>query len=144
MAQLIALHEYRARKQLQIQEEQPPPQRPRILDAEIWSKNYSCFEHAVFGIIKVREILDYYLHYNEDWKFYLLKLLENVYSLHEFSQSGSTDCQYDIERLSENIALLKTYIAEESNVINRKEMSVALVILDLMDKGAKMKNGASL
>lgn len=103
----------------------PPPGKapPRISDAAIWSLDYTTFEGVVAGLLTVRAVCDYHLHFNEEWKHYLLALLDKAYSLHANGQSG--------DLVGETIPL-KGYIAEETNVANRKEMDIAQLILDLI------------
>ncbi len=103
----------------------PPPGKipPRISDAAIWSLDYSTFEGVVAGLLTIRAICDYHLHFNEEWKHYLLVLLDKAYSLHAARQSGD---------LVQETTPLKGYIAEETTPSNRKEMEIAVLMLDLI------------
>jgi len=127
MGKIIALDEYRARSGMQEREQPPPLHRPRVGDDAIWTKDYSDFNDVVFGIITIRQILDYHLHYSEEWKYYLLSILDHA---HGVSQGRSP------ERLLDTAELLKGFVAEEMNVLNRKDMSIVLLLLDLIAKGA--------
>lgn len=127
MGNVIMLEDYRAQKALQEREQPPPMQRPSVGDDAIWSRDYSSFEDVVFGIITIRQVLDYHLHYSEEWKFYLLSILDNAYRVSQGQKPG---------RLQETVELLKAFVAEEMNVLNRKDMSIVLLLLDLISKGA--------
>lgn len=96
---------------------------PRISDAAIWSLDYTTFEGVVAGLLTIRTICDYHLHFNEEWKHYLLVLLDKAYSLHATDQSGD---------LVQETVPLKGYLAEETSPANRKEMEIAVLMLDLI------------
>lgn len=128
MATVISLHDYREQKQHEEQVALVESRgRPHIPDAEIWAKDYSDFEGIVYGIIKIKEILEYHLHFSEEWKYYLLQLLEHAYDIDEGDNR---------KRLCETTALLKTFLSEEMNVTNRKDIGMAMIILDLVEKEA--------
>lgn len=127
MGRVIELEEYRAQKALQEREQPPPLQEPIVKDNEIWGKDYSSFNDVVYGIITVRRILDYHLHYSEEWKYYLLCLLDNAHGVHAGQGPG---------RLQETVELMKSFVSEEMNVLNRKDLGIALLLLDLIAKGA--------
>lgn len=133
MGKVIALEEYRALKALREREQTPPARRPRIRDGDIWAGNYSEFDGVVYGIIMIRQVLDYHLHYSEEWKYYLLCLLDNAHGI----RAGQGP-----ERLRETAEILKSYVAEEINETNRKDMTIVLLLLDLIAKGASEQYSA--
>lgn len=134
MASVIALEDYRMQKELRNRDKYPPARQPRVKDADIWAKNYANYNDVVHGIVKIRQILDYHLHYSEDWKYYLLCLLD--YSFSAWSGQGTGP-------MIETIDILKSYVAAEMHANNRKDMGIALLLLDLIANGAKKKENAS-
>ncbi len=127
MSKVIALQEYRERRlsQTELDVGEHPRRIPRVSDADVWTRNYNNFPDIIYGVLRVREILDYHFHYCEEWKYHLLCLIEHAYF---------KDREEHAARLLETCDLLKSYLAEEMTVLNRKEVSVALVILDLIQK----------
>jgi hypothetical protein len=132
MSTIISLDTYRERKKT---EELSQLASSRgvvyISDADIWSKDYENFEDLLFAILKLKSILDNNLPFNEEWKYYLLNLLENAYLSHE---PGRKEAMVDSART------LKGYLVEETNVVNRREMGIGLVILELICKANKQRN----
>ncbi len=132
MAQVLSLADYRARKSFATQgmpgqQPHPPPGvHPNIRDGDIWSRDYSSLDGLLHGIVLVREILDYHLHYSEEWKYHLLCLLEYVYLGPGEGRS---------RRFSENATLLKSFLAEELHLANKRDLTLAMLLLELMDKG---------
>jgi len=126
MSRIIALDAYRERK-LQLEQAQlaAASRIPYVSDADIWTKNYTRLDDIIFGILKVKEILDYHLPYHEEWKHLLLCLLEHAYFSRDEKQKSD---------LSDAAAILKIYVVEEINVVNKKDMGIALVILELIQK----------
>ena len=126
MARVIALSDYRKRAE---EPQHPPPvPRPQVSDTEIWGHNYSRFDGVVQGIVSIRRILDYHLHYSEEWKYHLLCLLDHALSV---------DKGADPARLRETAQLLQGVVAGELTEQNRKELGMVLVILDLIAKGGR-------
>lgn len=130
MGKVISMEEYRAQKSWGDREEPPPLHRPRIKDKDIWSRDYSTFDDIVHGIIVIRQILDYHLHYSEEWKYYLLCLLDYANTVRSGQSAG---------RLQETVELMKSFVNEEMNVLNRKDMGIVLLLLDLIAKGVTGK-----
>ncbi len=132
MAQVLSLADYHARKSsaaqgLAEQRLHPPPSaHPRIRDGDIWSQDYSSMDGQLYGIVQVRQILDHYLHYSEEWKHHLLCLLEYVCLGPGEGRS---------RRYSENATLLKSFLAEELHLTNKRDLTLVMLLLDLMDKG---------
>ncbi len=100
------------------------------LAASIWDKDYTAFEDIVHGMLLVRQILDEHLHSSEEWKYHLLELLDQAY------QGRGRDAQRPQGNpgLAEAAARLKGYVAEEISILNREDLSVALVVLELIQK----------
>ena len=132
MAQVIPMAEFQARKNQEVGEllmerlNAPPKIRPRIRDGDIWTKDYSLFDDQLQAIIKIREVLDYHLHYSEEWKHYLLSVLDQVYQGGGAARAG---------KFAQTIALFKGFLAEELNVTNRRDLILVMLLLELMDKG---------
>lgn len=132
MSTIISLDEHRERKRNQELSQLALSRGVAyVSDSDIWSKDYEDFDDLVFAIIKLKNILDNNLPFNEEWKYYLLNLLENAYLSHESGRK---------EALVEAAYTLKGYLVEETNVVNRREMGIGLVILELICKANKQRN----
>ncbi len=128
MPKIVDLAAYREHKGLHVanlQPEEHTSRPPTINDAAIWGRDYSTLEGALAGTLIVRAVCDYHLHFNEEWKHYLLCLLERLYALHVGDAAGG---------LADVVAPLKGYLTEQTNVLTRKEMEIAVLVLDLMER----------
>ncbi len=126
MEKVVSLQEFKRQKELHLASMPSESRmRPRIKDKDIWGRNYAEFDNIVFGILKTREVLDYHLHFSEEWKHYLLCLLENAYYAKSEGRPFFT---------SDPLTQLKRYIVEETSPLNAKDMGRALVLLDLIEK----------
>lgn len=99
-----------------------PP--PKIADADIFSRDFSRVEHIVFAVLKLREILRYHIHDNEEWQFLLLGVLDAAYHFSSHSPAF----------LQETALSLKEYILAEMTVENNRDMINALLLCDLVQK----------
>jgi hypothetical protein len=129
MAKVIVLEEYRHTK-APPQSAQSPPSRPRIRDGDIWARNYRTFEGLVAAILTLRELLGYHLHYSEEWKHYALALIDNAF---QRDQAGSLQ---DPAGFRETLKAFKTYVAEETTILNREDFNRALLVLELIERNA--------
>ncbi len=129
MNNIVYLEEYRQRKW---EEETgrwlPEGERPYVTDGSIWSKNYRNFDDLVTGLIKIKQLMEHHQPYSEEWKYFLLTLMDQAFSLKGDERNV---------RVAETAALMQQYLAEELNVLNKKDYSTALVILDLIVKSAR-------
>ncbi|QJT09069.1 hypothetical protein [Oceanidesulfovibrio marinus] len=128
MPNILDMAAYRERKhpqpaQIPCEPSQRTDRPPRINDAAIWSLDYTTFEGVVAGLLTIRAVCDYHLHFNEEWKHYLLALLARAFDLQTGAATGD---------LVQEAAPLKGYLAEDTTPVNRKEMDIAMLILDLI------------
>jgi len=130
MAHIIALDQYRSKKAPPgaALDTSPPP---RVGSGDIWEKNYATFEGVVAGILTIREILGYHLHYSEEWKHYALSLLEAAFA------GGK---RRDTQAFMNTVRAFKAYIAEEMNVVTRNDFGIALLVLELMERSTAKAN----
>jgi hypothetical protein len=129
MSTIIALDAYREQKRTaELTQLAASRGVPYVSDADIWSKDYENLDDIIFAILKLKSILDHNLPFNEEWKYYLLNLLEHAYLGHDSTHKAAmVDAAY----------VLKAYFVEESNVVNKREMGIGLVILELICKANK-------
>ena len=130
MAQVISMREY-VRDRLLIKPEPvgEPPGEPYINDSQVWSKDYSKLENVVFGVLKIREVLNYYLYYDDVWAYLILNLLD--------AAAHATPEEH--AELAEAAAHLRNYIVQNVDATNRKNMFAAMLILDLIEKAPGFK-----
>ena len=104
-----------------------PP--PRINDSQIFARDYSKLDGIVFAVLKIREILRYHVQTNEEWHYLVLQVLDAAYY---FNAEKSA-------LLHEATGSLKDYILEEMDTRNGKDMTAALLLLDLVAKAPKFR-----
>lgn len=125
MAKVIALEAYLTRK---YQVDAPPQEQssgePHINDSQIWSRDYSKLENVVYGVLKIREVLNYYLYYEDVWAYLLLNLLDAALGGHPQGHA----------ELREACSHLRNYVLQAVDATNRKNMYAVLLILDLIEK----------
>lgn len=102
-----------------------------VTDKDIWAQDYSTLAGMVRGVANVRRILDVHLHFNEEWKFHLLDVLESLAAAH------LGDATRPVRPVAETVALCKASLSEDLTVANRGDLLRAMVILDLMESGAQ-------
>lgn len=122
MGTVVALDRFREAAR---QGETARPPKPDIRGSEIWGRNYSNIEDVVFGLLKARDIVGYHMgHHDEDVAMMMLDALEKAYRLNE--------CGH--EALVVAMRPLKQYLVECMTEGNRRDISMAIVILDLIEK----------
>ncbi len=99
-----------------------------VSDKDIWAQDYATLPGMLRGIVNMRRILDVHLHFSEEWKYHLLDVLESV-SAAPLGAPGRP--------VSETVSACKASLAEDLNVANRGDILRAMVILDLMESGAR-------
>jgi len=131
MAKIISLREFARSRGVAppTAREIPPDGEPYINDSQVWSKDYSKLENVVFGLLKIREVLNYYLYYEDVWAYLLLNLLD----------AAAMSTPEDHTELHEAVAHLRNYIVQAVDATNRKNMFAALLILDLIEKAPGFK-----
>lgn len=128
MGTVVALDQFR--KQKMQTDFIAPPARPDVLGSEIWGTDYSSVEGIVFGLLKVREIASFYFGaHDQEFDHMLINALDKAY---HYELNGH-------EALKAAIRPIKDSVADMIDDNNRKPMSLALVILDLMEKSPARK-----
>ncbi|THB69830.1 MAG: hypothetical protein D6E12_04035 [Desulfovibrio sp.] len=123
MGNVISLSEYKANKLARAENPASLREIQPLLTSDLLGRDFNEFGNQVFGILKLREIFDRHLHFNEEWKHYILCLLEDAYLRQSEERQPS---------FRENINLLKQYILEETTQDNKRDMAGAFTILELM------------
>lgn len=125
MATIISMREY-VREKVPLMPEPPDTAtgEPYINDSQVWSKDYSKLENVVFGVLKIREVLNYYFYYEDVWAYLLLNLLD----------AAAHASPEDSSELTEAAAQLRNYMVQAVDPENRKNMYAAILILDLIEK----------
>jgi hypothetical protein len=130
MGTVIALDQYRMRRDpdRELHTLLAPP--PRINDGQIFARDYSKLDGIVFAVLKIREILRYHVQTNEEWQYLALQVLDAAY-------------HFDAERsalLHEAAESLKEYILGEMDSRNGRDMTAALLLLDLVEKAPRNRD----
>lgn len=132
MAQVAYIEDYRTRRKATrtaLEPDAPTP--PRIHDGEILSRDYSRIGDIAFGIVKIREILNYYLFLDEAWPALALDLLHAAFHQHRTSP----------QELHEAAQALKDHIMAEMTPETHRDLSSALLLADLIEKAPLRKRG---
>lgn len=130
MATVISMREFIRDKVERVQ--RPPDEvsgEPYINDSQVWSRDYSKLENVVFGVLKIREVLNFYLYYEDVWAYLLLNLLD----------AAAMATPEDHAELAEAAAHLRNYMVQAVDATNRKNMFAAMLILDLIEKAPGFK-----
>ena len=76
MARILSFDAYRQDKE---RLRAGPPVRntrpPHLSDRELWTRDYRETDNIIFAILKIKEILDYHLYYDDVWPFLLLSFM---------------------------------------------------------------------
>lgn len=102
----------------------------RISKDEIWAHDFSGLAGVVFGIMRVREILDHHFPLHEEWKHHLLCALDIC---------QRTQGKERAKALAETIFDFKGCIYELTTPENTKDMALAVLILELIERSAALK-----
>lgn len=134
MGAIIDLHSFREAREQAIQQAHlanlraAPAGDAGVSDKDIWAQDYTTLGGMLRGIVNIRKILDIHLHFSEEWKYHLLDVLEGVSAAH-LGEPGRP--------VSETVAACKASLAEDITMANRGDLLRAMVILDLMESGAR-------
>ncbi len=125
MTKVISIREY-IRERVSLMPDPPGTEasEPYINDSQVWSRDYSKPESVIFGVLKIREVLNYYLYYDDLWSFLLLNLLD----------AAAHSTPEDHMELAEAAAHLRNYMVQAVDAGNRKNMFAAMLVLDLIEK----------
>ncbi len=81
-------------------------------------------------MLKIKEIMAHHLYYHEDWKHYLLCILDTVCSPERRGPDTSLD---------DTLEMFKGYIAQETTQENIRDFSFVLLILDMISRSPILK-----
>ncbi|WP_300156999.1 hypothetical protein [Solidesulfovibrio sp.] len=109
------------------------PQRPRLSDRDLWTRDYRQTDNILYAIMKIKEILDYHLYYDDVWPYLLLSFLEAVHNTR----------QGDDEALPGTGASLKDYVLSAITPANKRDMSMVLLLTDLIEKSPNFRGTSS-
>ncbi|MHC1791883.1 hypothetical protein [Solidesulfovibrio sp.] len=109
------------------------PRRPQISDRDLWTRDYREIDNILYAILKIKEILDYHLYYDDVWPYLLLSFMEAV---HNTKQGGSHD-------LPATGASLKDYVLSAITPANKRELSMVLLLADLIEKSPTYRGTSS-
>ncbi|WP_147819662.1 hypothetical protein [Salidesulfovibrio onnuriiensis] len=125
MGTVVALDQFRKDRDIRGSFSMESPHRPELFGSEIWGTDYSSVEGMVFGLLKVREIAGFFFGaHDKDFDHMLINALDKAY---HYELHGH-------EALVAAIRPIKDDVADMINDDNRRPMSLALVILDLIEK----------
>lgn len=109
------------------------PCRPHLSDRDLWTRDYRQTNNIIFAILKIKEILDYHLYYDDVWPYLLLSFMEAVHN----AQQG------DEQELPGTGASLKDYVLSAVTPENKREMSMVLLLIDLIEKSPTYRGTTS-
>lgn len=125
MAQILELGPYREQKILERERAGPHAHmQPRILDKEIWTRDYSTLDGVVFGASLMREILEYYYPEDENWPYLVLALVDSIFNLE----------RWGMEEVGSAAAALKDFTLSRMNASNKRDLTAVLLLADLIEK----------
>lgn len=134
MAQILSLDAYRQdRLRQRAGPSSPPPRRPCCNDRELWTRDYREPENIIYAVLKIKEILDYHLYYDDVWPYLLLSFMEAVHNLN--SGEGSD--------LPGTGASLKDYVHSAVSQENKRDLAMVLLLIELMEKSPNYRGTSS-
>lgn len=134
MAQILSFDAYRRdRARQRAGPESPPPRRPCCSDRELWTRDYREPENIIYAVLKIKEILDYHLYYDDVWPYLLLSFMEAVHHLnrgegHDLPGTGAS---------------LKDYVHSAVSQENKRDLSMVLLLIELMEKSPNYRGTSS-
>lgn len=125
MAQILSFDAYRRdRERQRAGPTGLTPHRPCCSDRELWTRDYREPENIIYAVLKIKEILDYHLYYDNVWPYLLLSFMEAV---HNVNQGENVD-------LPGTGTSLKDYVRSAVSRENKRDMSMVLLLIELMEK----------
>ena len=124
MGSVVALEEFRQTLDKR-EARRPEPERPVIRGAEIWGRNYTEIEAIVFGLLKVRDIVAYYAGgLDQAFDNLCMDALKAAYLIQDLGPA----------KLKMAIKPIKEWVLDDMTEDNKRDMSWALVLTDLIEK----------
>ena len=134
MAQILSLDAHRRdRERQRAGPDGHTQRRPCCSDRELWTRDYRQPENIIFAVLKIKEILDYHLYYDDVWPYLLLSFMEAVHNLNQ-GQHGD---------LPGTGASLKDYVLSAITPGNKRELSMVLLLTDLIEKSPTYRGTSS-
>ena len=87
----------------------------------------------MYAVLKIKEILDYHLYFDDVWPYLLLSFMEAVNNL---NQGEGCD-------LPGTGASLKDYVLSAVSQENKRDMSMVLLLIELMEKSPNYRGTSS-
>jgi|GEM_PF-592426 len=100
------------------------PKPPHFTDSDLWTRDYRQLDNIVHAVLKIKEILDYHLYYDDVWPYLLLTFLESVQN----SRQGEP------RELIGAGASLKDYVLTAMTPDNKRDLTMVLLLTDLIEK----------
>jgi len=110
-----------------------PPHRPCCSDRELWTRDYREPDNILYAVLKIKEILDYHLYYDDVWPYLLLSFMEAVHTLNQ-GENGD---------LPGTGASLKDYVLSAVSQENKRDLSMVLLLIELMEKSPNYRGTSS-
>ncbi|MEA4856386.1 MAG: hypothetical protein AAGU21_16055 [Solidesulfovibrio sp.] len=107
--------------------------RPHLSDRDLWTRDYGQIDNILYAILKIKEILDYHLYYDDVWPYLLLSFLEAVHNTR----------QGDGKALPGTGASLKDYVLSAITPANKRDLSMVLLLTDLIEKSPNYRGSSS-
>ena len=124
MGTIVALDEFK--RTLGKQENLLPRRtQPILRGSEIWGRDYTNIEAIVFGLLKVRDIMAF--HTGTLDKTFDQLCMDALNAAHSVLDVGPTE-------LKDTIKPLKEWILDEITEDNKRDMSWAVILCDLIEK----------
>lgn len=123
MGTVVAIEQFK--QTLGKKAEPPARERPVIRGGDIWGRNYTEIEAIVYGLLTIRDIVAFYDgDLNKDFDQLCLNGLDAAYSILDVGPA----------KLKESIKPIKEWILDSMTEDNKRDMSWALVLADLIEK----------
>ncbi|WP_419786102.1 hypothetical protein [Pseudodesulfovibrio sp.] len=123
MGNVVALDAFR--KNMEAERARISPPRPEIAGADVWGRDYREVEAVVYALIQARGLVAHHEGgYDASYDHHCMQVLEAAYRVKDMG----------LARLKEAIAPLKVRILDSITEDNKRDLSWALVMLDLVEK----------
>ena len=124
MGNVVALEDFRQSLRAGKRERNKVP-RPEISGAEVWGRDYREVESVVYGLVQARGLVAHHVGgHDSGFDHLCMDALEAAYRLKDTGQA----------RLNAAIRPLKEWILDAITEDNKRDLSWALVLLDLIEK----------
>ena len=124
MGSVVALDEFRQSLRRKNPEPKRPP-RPAVSGEAVWGRDYREVEAVVYGLLQARGLVAHHMGgHDSGFDHLCVEALECAYRLDDLGQA----------RLNAAIRPLKEWILDVITEDNKRDLSWALVLLDLIEK----------